>query len=103
MFEHKHDDPRFAPAARFTFGDNLVVWEPGDLKMYMFAVPGVDLRNLVWEQNLWWSSEPIEAREKLGEFQGGLASEQIMDIDPKLDEELHPQEPAAKMYGAFAP
>jgi hypothetical protein len=103
MFDHKHDDLRFAPAARFIFGDNLVVWEPGDLMMYTLAPPSVDLRNLMWEQNLWWSSESIEARQKLGEFQGGLVSEQIMDVDPRLDEKLQPQAPAAQMYGAFAP
>lgn len=103
MFDHKQGDPRLAASGRFIFGDNLVTWQSGDLSMYSFAPPSVDLRHLMWEQNLWWSDEPMEARERLGEFQGGLVSDQILDVDPKLDDELRPQESAAQMYGARAP
>ncbi len=104
MLDHKHeDDPRFAASSRLIFGDNIVVWQPEDLQMYVLAVPHVDLTTLAWERNLWWSDEPLEAREKLGELQGGLVSEQIMDVNPRLDDEFKPQEESAKAFGAFAP
>ena len=103
MVDHKHEDPRFAPAARFVFGDNIITWQPGDLVMYAAVVPSVDLRDLTWEQNIWWSPEPVEVRQKLGEFQGNTALEQLLDLDPKLDEKLRPQEPAAEFFGAFTP
>jgi hypothetical protein len=60
-----------------------------------------DLRDITWETNLWWSDETPEERAKLGEFQGGLVSDQVIDVDPRLDDELHPQNPEAQLFGAF--
>jgi len=103
MFDHKHEDPRLAVAARFIFGDNLITWEAGDLVTCAVVPPSVDLRGISWEQNLWWSNEPLEDRLKLGELQGDTSFDQIMDLDPQLDDELRPLAEDAKMFGAVTP
>lgn len=103
MIEHQHDDPRFAVSARLDFGDNIVVWNANDL-LIRVAVGDerYDLRNITYDRNVWWSDETPEQRAKLGEFQGGLVSDQIVDVDPKLDDAFKPTNPDVQNFGAFA-
>jgi len=104
LFEHQHDDPRMALPARLIFGGNIITWQRDDLATLYVATAGeFDLRHLTWEENLWWSDATIEQRSKLGELQGGLVSDQVHDIDPRLDEKHRPQNPDAAVFGAFAP
>lgn len=93
-------DHRIAPARRATFGGNLVVWEPGDLRRLVAVAPNDDAQSFVFEQNLWWSTEPSERRARLGKLPGARQIEQITDLDPKLDDELRPTEPKAAQLGA---
>ena len=57
----------------------------------------------MFEESLWWSTEPAAQRARLGTLPGARQTAQITDLDPKLDDELRPTEPKAAYFGAKAP
>ncbi len=95
-------DHRIAPARRAIFGGNLLIWEPGDLRRLVDIAPTDDAQSFVFEESLWWSTEPAEQRARLGKLPGARQTPQITDLDPKLDDELKPTEPKAAQFGAKA-
>ncbi|MEE9131345.1 MAG: right-handed parallel beta-helix repeat-containing protein [Phycisphaerales bacterium] len=95
-------DHRIAPARRAIFGGNLLVWEPGDLRRLVDIAPADDAQSFVFEESLWWSTEPAEQRARLRKLPGARQTPQITDLDPKLDDELRPTEPKAAQFGAKA-
>ena len=96
-------DHRIAPTRRAIFGGNLLVWEPGDLRRLVTIALADDAESFVFEESLWWSTEPAAQRARLGTLPGARQTPQITDLDPKLDDELRPTEPKAAYFGAKAP
>ncbi len=97
---HEQKDPAFGGVHRCAFGNNLVVWEPGDLTMITHVGPDADASLLLIEQNLWWSPGLAGALEGLGGFVGEQAFPQIIDVDPGLDDAFRPTAEAAAGFGA---
>ncbi len=95
-------DNRIAFTGRAIFGGNLLVWEPGDLRRLVAIAPADDAESFVFEESLWWSTEPAKQRARLGKLPGARQTPQITDLDPKLDDELRPTEPEAAYFGAKA-
>ncbi len=96
----EHDDARVAPSHGAVFGNNLIVWEPGDLERPVHIGEGIDPKPLYLEANLWWSPEPPEQLEQLLDSPNIRHRPQITRIDPKLDERLRPTEKRAWGFGA---
>jgi hypothetical protein len=93
-------DVRVKPTGRNTFGFNLMVWQAGDIVRLAEIGEGAKADTIVLEDNLWWSNETAEQRQKLGPLPGKDPLRQIFDVDPKLNDRLQPAEPAAQSYGA---
>jgi hypothetical protein len=94
-------DPRIARARRGVFGDNLVVWTAEDLEQLARVDDAANPESFVMEQNLWWSPDLASRREKLGTLPGEMAFQQIMDVDPRLDERFRTGASVARAFGAF--
>lgn len=92
-------DPRFSPGQRAIFGENLIVWQPDDLQRMIEVADKIDVSKFVLEQNLWWSTESLDRRKRLGPFPGINPMPQTLDVDPKLDANFVPAEPGARAYG----
>lgn len=97
---HEQKDARFGGIQHCSFGTNLVVWQPGDLRMITHVGPEADASVLTLEENLWWAPDLAETLEELGGFIGEQAFPQITDVDPRLDDALRPQEERAAGFGA---
>jgi hypothetical protein len=82
---------------------NLVTWTPGTLRRFSSAAPDVDPTGVFVEANLWWSVELPAAKELLGGFAGTVKSQQVLDVDPKLDGTLRPRAAAAAGFGTESP
>jgi len=98
-------DPRFGAVRYCTFGSNLIVWQPGDVAR--LAHVGKDVQDqdigIDLEDNLWWSPDLEQTKQKLGAMPGNVLFPQVMNVDPELDDELKPTEEQAKLFGAHAP
>ncbi len=95
-------DVRMAVPARNIFGNNLVIWDPGEVKQIVEVNNGVDAAALVLEPNVWWSGETDEQRRKLGPLPGTPAQqeEQIIGVNPKLDSKGRPTTEQTRTFGA---
>lgn len=95
-------DVRMAVSTRNIFGNNLVMWEPGDVKRLVEVDEGVSPAALVLEPNVWWSGETEEQRRKLGPMPGSAAQqqEQIVNVNPRPDDKLRPTEESVQTFGA---
>ena len=95
-------DARMKAAARNIIGNNLIVWQPGDVKRLVEIDEGLDAGAIVLEPNLWWSGESEEQRKKLGPLPGnsGQQEEQVLTVNPKLGETLKPANGEARGFGA---
>jgi hypothetical protein len=82
-----------------TFLANLITWSPSAMKSFCVVRGGAEPKGLVLEANLWYSLEISLAKEALGEFKGTIKSDQIVNVDPKLDGYDRPQEEKAKGFG----
>ncbi len=98
-----HTDRRIGSTRRAIFGGNLVVWEPGDLRQLVVVAAADDAESFVFQESLWWSTETLQQRARLGDLPGLGQVPQITDVDPKLDEQLRPTEPKAAHFGAKSP
>lgn len=92
--------PHYSPGRRNVFGSNIISWDQGDLKRYAEIDQGADVSSFITEDNLWWSNEPLDRRERLGAIPGKTIGTQIVDIDPKLDEEFKVTMETAAAFGA---
>jgi len=90
---------RVKPTGRNIFGSNIITWQGGDIKRLTEVEEGVDAAVFVLEPNLWWSNETLDQRRKLSQFPFKQPTEQILDLDPKLDKALKATEPRAQAYG----
>ncbi len=95
-----HDDARVALPHGAVFGNNLIVWEPGDLEQPVHIGEGIGPKPLFLDANLWWSPEQPEQLEQLLDSPNIRHRPQITRIDPKLDERLRPTEKRAWGFGA---
>jgi hypothetical protein len=93
-------DPRFIHGRRNIFGANLITWQPGDIQKLVEVGRRVPEDSLLLENNLWWSPESADALAKLGPFPGAGEWDQVIDVDPLLNEKLQPQAPAAVGFGS---
>ncbi len=93
----------FAHITGSSFLANLITWLPGTLKKFSTIAGGADAKGLSVEANLWNSAELPAARSILGDFVGTMKSEQILDVDPKLDGYERPQTEAARSFGHTSP
>lgn len=91
------------PIDRTHFGYNMIVWEPDALTAYVRGLDEQTAEGLRMEPNLWWSEQPVAERSSLGPIPTADRIEQIVDIDPKLDEQLHPTAVKAGLFGSDAP
>lgn len=101
--ELREMDLTFARGGKGSFAFNLIVWQSGDISRLSVADDTVGMRNIAIGRNLWWCNEPPDQREKLGQLPGRAQREQIMHIDPKLDDDHHPHEVEAELFGVNAP
>jgi parallel beta-helix repeat protein len=93
-------DERFSTGKRNIFGMNIVTWQPGDFKQLTSISTKVNTELFVLEENVWWSGQTPEQLKKLGDFPGKQQAPQITDMDPKLNQEHKPTDPALKNFGA---
>ncbi|MDZ4755951.1 MAG: right-handed parallel beta-helix repeat-containing protein [Phycisphaerae bacterium] len=93
----------YAQITGSSFLANLMQWTPGSLKRFSFAGGGVDPKGLSVETNLWSSAELPLAKSLLGDFVGTVKSEQVLNVDPKLDGYQRPMNDAAKIFGHTSP
>jgi hypothetical protein len=100
---NEQTDPRFGGTRQSSIGSNLIVWKPGDVEMITHLAGGADVSGISLEQNLWWSPQLAEKRDELGPFPGVSQFPQLTNVDPKLGDDLQPQDPQAELFGAKAP
>jgi hypothetical protein len=96
-------DPRFGAALRCQFGNNIVRWNPDELKSLTHLGRGANTAGVSLEQNLWWAPGWLEIQDDLGPFPGEAQFPQITDVDPELDDAGRPQAEAARILGAHMP
>jgi hypothetical protein len=99
----EQEDQRFPVASGCSFGSNLIVWQPDDLTSIAHLGEGASVEGVNLEENLWWSPDLETTLESLGSFPGVAAFQQIIDVNPKLDDQFRPRNDAAKLFGAHAP
>jgi len=90
-------DPRFGPTQRATIGGNLIVWDAGELQKLINVGPGVDAESFRFEENL-WHAEGGDAS-GVDALPGTISFSQVVDVDPQLDAEHRPRNPAADRFG----
>src|SRR5262245_27377946 len=96
----EQQDPRFTPGVRNVFGLNLIYWEPGDVDRFAEVRSREAAATFLMEENLWWSGEDEQKMNRLGPLPGKTLSPQTMDVDPQLQQDTKPANPAAKAFGA---
>lgn len=95
------DDPLIGATRRATISLNLITWERGAMEKYFLIDEGVELMSLKMDSNLWWSSEALDARTRLGQLPQSERSQQHFQIDPRLDHDFAPLNLEANGYGAL--
>lgn len=97
---HQSPDVRVKPTGRNIFGNNLIVWQARDIARLVEVDQGVVAGDFVVEPNLWWSDLTAEQRGKLGPLPGSQPTEQVYDVDPRLNPAFKPTTPKAKTFGS---
>ncbi len=93
-------DPRYAKTRDISFGSNIILWGPGDLRSIARIDDSLDPSTFNLETNIWWSPDIETTFDKLGPLPGNGKHPQITDFNPKLDFNFHPTEPDAMIFGA---
>ncbi len=97
----QNPDLAIRPNARNLFGGNLITWKAGDVSRLVEADEGVTITDFILEQNLWWSDDPPDRRDKLGPLPGRpeQTADQLFDVNPQFSETLKPGNPDARAFG----
>ena len=82
----EQSDTRFSPGVRNAFARNVIVWEAGDLQLLAEVSPQIDQTKFILDSNLWWSTQSLEERTKLGTLPGKEILPQVYDVDPVLND-----------------
>ncbi|HWB20484.1 MAG TPA: right-handed parallel beta-helix repeat-containing protein, partial [Phycisphaerales bacterium] len=82
---------------------NLFIWEAGRIQRLMDLTNSVDKSMVQVEQNLWWSPETDAEKEHRGNVEGTILFDQVLNVDPRLDDSFHPANSAAELFGTFGP
>ncbi len=93
------DDPAVASNRHLTFGQNLITWRAGKLSGLLLLDQANKDVSLAFEENLWWSDDPVAVRSRMIPGIARQQFPQVLDIDPKLDDTLRPQIASAQQFG----
>jgi hypothetical protein len=111
LFRALHEDPRFGRGGRALFGQNLIVCDPALISQPAIIEPPATTSHVTMESNLWWFT-PVQPGSSgaapdpaawVKALPGPSPEEQVMTIDPKLDDRFKPTNPKASLFGADAP
>jgi len=83
-----------------TLDANLFAWKPATLRALFAADDTARPAALNITDNLWWS--PGESPQLAGRFPAEPALPQTLEVDPRLDRDFRPTDPAATPYGRHA-
>jgi len=93
-------DGRFMAVNRPTLDSNLITWRGGELTGVLLVDQANRHTELVLRSNLWWSDEPAERRRTMIPTNARESWPQLVNVDPRLDEQHRPHSDEATMYGA---
>ena len=93
------DDSIMAANRHLTFGQNLITWQAGRLTGVLLLDQANREVSLAFEENLWWSDDPVSVRSRMIPGIARQQFPQVLDIDPKLDEAMRPQIASAQLFG----
>jgi hypothetical protein len=102
LFRFGATDPNapVSPNDHVTLDANLLTWKPATLQALFAADDTARPATLNITDNLWWS--PGESAQLADRFPVEPALPQTLDVDPRLDREYRPTDPAATPYGRHA-
>ena len=93
------EEPALASNRHLTFGQNLVTWKAGRLSGLLLLDQANKDVSLAFEENLWWSDDPVAVRSRMIPGIARQQFPQVLDIDPNLDDALRPQIASAQQFG----
>jgi hypothetical protein len=92
-------DPRITPGWNISIGANLVTWRKGDLQKLIDLSKAIPDQQIHFEENLWWSDQTLEDRQKSVTLPGPSNWPQVLDVDPRLDDDRRPGSEPAQRFG----
>lgn len=98
-FRRETADSRFGVLGEGVFNGNIITWPQGTLSSLAHVVRA-DPAPMIIQDNLWWTPDWEEQRERLGPWPGTLLNGMEQTIgDPLLDADFRPHAAIATGYG----